>query len=372
MHATAFQLDIDTMPATISRLRTHGYKSIASADVELTSLNVLIGANGAGKSNFIGVIGLLGHLLEGHLQFAIEKEGGADRILTNGLKHTQELRLDFHFGKNTYCALLAADADARLFFKEEAASFQGEGHATPYSVPLGMGHRETELLATKAPVAQIALKQMKGWRTFHFHDTSPEARVKQACDLHDNVTLHPHAENLAAVLFRLGNTDPNAYRQIVETIRLVAPFFDDFRLAPDAAKPDQIRLAWSSRGTDAYFGPNAFSDGTLRFICLTTLLLQPYLPTVVVIDEPELGLHPYAINVLAGLLTSASTRTQIIVSTQSVTLVNQFEPHDVIVVDRDDQGSTFRRPTDEEAASWLEDYTLGELWEKNILGGRPR
>ena len=157
-------------------------------------------------------------------------------------------------------------------------------------------------------------------------------------------------------------------------MRLVAPFFDDFVLEPDRLKRDSIQLAWREKGSDEYFTANTLSDGTLRFICLATLLLQPHfhLPTTVLIDEPELGLHPFAIHQLAALIRAAALKTQIIVSTQSVTLMNQFQPEHVIVVDRKDRGSAFRRISPDEVAKWIDDYSLGELWEKNIIGGRPK
>jgi predicted ATPase len=162
------------------------------------------------------------------------------------------------------------------------------------------------------------------------------------------------------------------YRQIVGAIRMVAPFFRDFQLRPYPLNEQKIQLEWSEAGSDAYFNAHSLSDGTLRFMCLATLLLQPSPPSTIVIDEPELGLHPFAIQVLASLVQSASLRTQVIVSTQSVTLVNHFMPGDVIVVDREGGQSTFARLSEQSMSTWLEDYGLGDLWEKNVLGGRPK
>jgi len=183
--------------------------------------------------------------------------------------------------------------------------------------------------------------------------------------------LRSDAANLAAFLYLLRNTYSSHYQRIVETIRLVAPFFDDFVLRPTPENQNKIRLEWREKQSDDYFDASYFSDGTLRFICLATLLLQPQLPSLVIIDEPELGLHPYAINLLADMLHSAATKTQVIVSTQSVPLVNQFLPADVIVVDREDNQSVFHRLKSEKLGEWLDQYGLGELWEKNVIGGRP-
>jgi len=177
---------------------------------------------------------------------------------------------------------------------------------------------------------------------------------------------------LAAFLYLLQETQPDYYRQIVETVRLVAPFFNDFVLRPNPFNEDKIQLEWQEKGSDGPFSANYLSDGTLRFICLATLLQQPNLPTTILIDEPELGLHPYAIVVLANMLRSAATQTQVIISTQSVPLVNQFTPEDIIVVDRQDGQSTFERRSTANLEAWLDDYGVGDLWEKNLLGGRPR
>jgi predicted ATPase len=212
---------------------------------------------------------------------------------------------------------------------------------------------------------------LRGARVYHFHDTSAAAKVKQSGDLNDNEALRSDASNLAAFLFLLKSKHPESYRRIASTVRLAAPFFDDFRLRPSPFNEQKILLEWSEKNSDAYFNAHAFSDGTLRFICLATLLLQPELPSLIIIDEPELGLHPYAIQLLAGLVRSASQKAQVILSTQSVTLVNQFSPEELIVVDRKDGASEFRRLSPQELESWLESYSLGELWEKNVLGGRP-
>ena len=169
----------------------------------------------------------------------------------------------------------------------------------------------------------------------------------------------------------LQEKQPDSYRNIEDVVRQIAPFVKAFKLAPASLNPDKIRLEWEEHGSDTLFDTSALSYGTLRFICLATLLLQPDPPSVVLIDEPELGLHPAAIHVLAGMLQAASTRTQILVATQSVTLVNQLEQDEVWVVDREARESQFKHLKEQDMSSWLEDYGLGDLWEKNILGGRP-
>jgi predicted ATPase len=195
--------------------------------------------------------------------------------------------------------------------------------------------------------------------------------VKQTGDVDDNRRLNTDASNLAAFLHRLQQKSPGHFQNIEDTIRQIAPFFEGFQLKPSELNPDKIRLEWREKGSETYFNAHALSDGTLRFMCLATLLLQPLMPNVILLDEPELGLHPAAISLLADLLESAAQRTQILVATQSVTLVNQFTPASVWVVEREERASVFKHLESADMSAWLEDYSLGDLWEKNILGGRP-
>lgn len=357
--------------AKLDRIEIQGFKSIRGLDLHLESLNLLIGANGSGKSNFIAAFGLLNKIVEGQLQVQVARSGGADNLLHYGSKNTRELFFRLHMGASFYEAKLSPDERDRLFFTEEHSRIEKDGKS--YDSNWGSGHRETELFNELFNPQAVAssIDILRGWRVYHFHDTSSEATVKKTGELHDNDFLRPDAANLAAFLYYLRERHPEHYRQIVATIQLAAPFFGDFALRPDPLNEEKIRLEWSERGSDAYFGANALSDGSLRFMCLATLLLQPEPPSTILIDEPELGLHPYAINLLAGLLKTAATRTQVIVSTQSVTLVNQFTPEDIVVVERENRESVFRRLSSAEMENWLEDYGLGDLWEKNVLGGRP-
>jgi predicted ATPase len=357
----------------LDRIRVAGFKSIREMDLELRPLNVLIGANGSGKSNFVSVFSMLNNMVEGRLQAFVARSGGADTLLHFGQKRTPEMVISLSFGPNGWSAKLAPSADDGLFFEEESCSFHDRRSPQPLKVFLGSAHLETKLPGEVAfkRIAGNVLDSLRSWRVYHFHDTSASAKVKQLGDIDDNAVLRPDAANLAAFLFMLRDAHPAHYETIVRTVRMVAPFFSDFSLRPHPANEDKIRLEWSERGTDAYFNAHALSDGTLRFVCLSTLLLQPNLPATILIDEPELGLHPYAIQLLASLLKSAAHKTQVIASTQSVTLLNQFDPEDVIVVDREDEQSVFRRPGPEQIAGWIDAYSLGDLWEKNVIGGRP-
>ncbi len=359
---------------TLDRIEVKGYKSLRNVDLELKPLNILIGANGAGKTNFVSLFRLLNQIIEGNLQVHVAKSGGANTLLYFGSKTTSELTIRLHFGSNGYEAQLIPSTEDSLIFASEECWFEYSS-GTMYTVPLGKGHRETGIMeeAKQYPgkIAAHVLKTLTSWKVYHFHDTSDSAKVKQTGGIGDNRFLRPDASNLAAFLYLLRKTHRENYDVIVDTIRMVAPFFSDFSLRPSPFNSEKIQLEWQEKNSDAYFNAYSLSDGTLRFICLATLLLQPNLPSTVLIDEPELGLHPYAITLLASMLRSAATKTQVVASTQSVPLVNQFLPEDIVVVDREEGQSIFRRLDVTEISTWLDEYGLGDLWEKNVLGGRP-
>jgi len=359
----------------ISRLVLHGYKSIAKCELELKRLNVLIGANGAGKSNFIGFFRLINRILEQQLQMTVSLSGGPDALLHFGRKQTKELKSELYFGNNGYLFSLHPTEDNRMAFDQEALWWKHMKHNDGVWNPT-RGHFESyvESQRGKTLIYSYVAPAMRSWRVYHFHDTSNSAFVKQIHSINDNEYLRDDASNLAAFLLRLKDHHHKHYQRIVKTIRLVAPFFGDFHLRPTVGNKEKIQLEWSEYGQDKPFTASALSDGTLRFICLATVLLQPedFMPSTILIDEPELGLHPFAIHVLAELMQSAAELNyQLIVSTQSVNLVDEFNAEDLIIVDKHHGASTFKRPDTGLLADWLAEYSLGELWNKNLLGGRP-
>lgn len=357
-------------PNQLSRLVLRGYKSIAECDIELGRLNVLIGANGAGKSNFIGFFRLIQRVLDRQLQLTVGEMGGPDALLHFGRKKTEGLHAELYFGNNGYRFTLRPTQDNRMMFAHEALWWNEHGDWRPRS-----GHFETyaEEQKRKTRIYDFVVPAMRSWRLYHFHDTSRSALVKQVHGINDNEYLREDARNLAAFLYRLKQHHEAHYKRIVKAVQLVAPFFGDFHMRPTVDNKEKIQLEWTEAGQDTPFTASALSDGTLRFICLATVLLQPedFMPAAILIDEPELGLHPFAITVLGSLMTSTAKKHQIIVSTQSVELVNEFDANDLIVVDRHDGVSIFKRPDAVALAEWLTEYSLGDLWKKNLLGGRP-
>lgn len=351
----------------LSRVLIHGFKSIAHCDLEMKDLNVLIGPNGVGKSNFIGFFRMIRQLLEKNLQVSVSRQGGPDAVLHFGRKTTPQLSAELYFGNNGYKFTLEPTLDNRMMFSQESLWWNMRGDTA-----MGAGHFESIADQDRSQIRQYTLPPMQSWLVYHFHDTSDTALVKGVQPLNDVAYLRPDARNLAPFLLMLQNFYPESYLRILRLVQLIAPFFGNFFLRPTLGNPEFIELQWTEQGEDIPFKAHQLSDGTLRFICLATLLCQPQhlQPQTILIDEPELGLHPRAIGYLASLLKSASAEKQVIVSTQSVTLVNQFAIEDLIVVDRQNRSSTFRRLEPAAYDAWLQEYTVGDLWEKNLLGGR--
>jgi predicted ATPase len=359
----------------LEEIELEGYKSFRKLPTfhMRDGLNVLIGANGSGKTNFIRFFELLGNMMDKNrgLQNYLSQRGRADAFLFRGTKATEEFKAHLWFGRNEYQFALKAASDRSMFFAHESAPFHGPLYGDIKN-DQGTGHLESRFPGKTSPSAseKWVVDTISDWRVYHFHDTSPSASVMGLCNTVDDCHLRGDASNLAAFLLKMRESDTSHYDRIVKTVRLAAPYFGDFELKEVA--PGQTQLLWKERYSDLTFYPHQLSDGSIRFICLATLLLQPTPPSTVIIDEPELGLHPYAVELLAGLLREAAADCQLIVSTQSRPLVDEFEPEDLIVVDRIEGETVFSRPDSGRLSKWLEDYSLGELWGENVLGGRPR
>lgn len=367
----------------LSSLSLSGFKSIRELkDLEFRKLNVLIGANGAGKSNLISFFRMLSWMTAGmgNLQIFIGKSGGASNLLFESTARTREimatLTLQTKMGVNEYCMRLVNAAPDTLIFAEEKYRFSKKDYGPAQWIAPPGGQRETSLIeqaasrSSKSNTATAILGMFRRCNVFQFHNTSETARIRQSWDVTDHLYLKEDGANLAAFLFRLRQDRFPYYRRIIDHIRLIYPQLDDFVLEPDW---NQVMLRWRERGSDVIFGPHQASDGTLRVMMLMTLLLQPedQQPPVIILDEPELGLHPYAIHCLAEILQSLPESVQVLLATQSATLIDYFEPEDIIVVSRNDRESQFSRLDAQQLQEWLDEYSLSELWEKNVLGGRP-
>ncbi|MGO8736890.1 MAG: AAA family ATPase [Terriglobia bacterium] len=367
------------MAQRLKSITLRGFKTIRELnDFQPGPVTVLIGPNGAGKSNFISFFRLLSWALvpPGQLQEHVAKMGGASAILHDGPERTRDIEahlvLSTEAGEYDYLFRLAYAARDIFVYTAESFRFSRFNMHDVWST-LGVGQREPELIKSAESgdaTARTILNLLQKLVVHQFHDTSECSRIRQKWSIEDGRSLKDDGGNLAPFLYRLQQQYPKYYARISETIRLILPFFAEFELKPEFGR---VLLAWRERGTDRVFTASQAADGMLRIMALVALLQQPEsdLPDVVILDEPELGLHPYAIEVLAGLIRSASQHAQVILATQSVSLVDRFTPEDIVVVNRTARESTLQRYTEAELHAWLEEYTLSELWEKNVIGGRP-
>ena len=372
----------------IDRITIRGFKSIrALDDLELRPLTVLIGPNGSGKSNLLAAFRMLSALAQGCFQLFARKEDGPDALLFGGRKRTGAMyaRAVLDGGRCRY-ELTAEPAGDILVIRSErldAPGLRGEEECSAGIVSdaaatyEGPGGDVESLLSNEFPPDAFPARlvpDIRRWRVFHFQDTSREAPARNSVAVRDNLCLRENGGNLAPFLRRLKERYPENHRRIVESVRLAAPFLDDFVHREDPG--GRMELEWFHRdvGRDTPFGPRQLSDGTLRYICLATLLNQPehLQPDPIIVDEPELGLHPHTLALLAETLKQVSSSRQIIVSTQSADLVSELAPEDVVTVERRDGESCFERLNGDRLAEWLDEYTLGDLWRMNVVGGRAR
>lgn len=374
---------MDANKSKLNHLVLSGFKSIDvgsnSLDLNFSDINIIIGANGAGKSNVVSFFKMLNNMMTGALQQFVGKNGSAENLLHFGSKRTPLIKASLEFqnesNSDVYDFSLVRAVQDSLFFSDETVTWNGRKHE------LASGQKESYLLSGDATHSyeKIVRIILSNCRAFQFHDTSDMAHIRSAGDIDNNRFLMSDGGNLAAYLYMLKNKSP-AYRKyydsIVRKIRFVMPQFDDFVLEPQMLNGGYIKLRWKAQGEPEYtFGAEQLSDGTIRFMALATLFLQPpeLLPTVIVIDEPELGLHPFAIDILADMIKGVADHAQVIVATQSARLVDNFLPSQIVVADYDafQRCSLFRRLNEDELADWLQEFCLSELWEKNVIGGQP-
>jgi len=356
----------------VSELSVAGFRSFAHLDrLRLTARNILIGANGSGKSNFVEIFEFAEAIGKERLEQYVGRVGGADPLLHYGAGTTKRMSFHISFAEpgGTLELELEPTDDQRLFVTTEAMS------DLPWFRPDWDGSQTSGIVAPRAgDMGEDPQHQyLNSWRTYDFRAVGQGSALRKNSDLYDCETLHADGSNLASFLYFLREKHRRSYHRIRDSIRMVAPFFEGFDIRPFAMDKRILRLRWRHTATGRPFDVSEFSDGTLRFVALAVLLAQPaeLRPSTIILDEPELGLHPFAINVLASLIQSASVETQVIVSTQSAQLIDSFEPEDVLVADRVDGATRLTRLKSSELAEWLEDYALGELWQKNELGGRP-
>lgn len=360
----------------IDYIEIEGFKSIKKMAIELRPINILIGSNGSGKSNFISFFKLINAIFNGRLQRYVLEEK-ADNLLYFGRKQTEiiEAKMIFTENKNdnnSYNFGLRQTKDGGLFLDYEGSGYNVSKNDNNHNYFYNHNLIESKFATSDWKRHKILQKYISSLQVFHFHDTSNTSLLRRGCDIDDNLYLKSDGRNLSAVLYLLKEDNPKIYKRIEKTIQSIAPYISKFILLPQRLKEKkkEIELRWVDKGDpESSFSAYQLSDGTLRFIALATLLMQPEPPSVIIIDEPELGLHPFAIGKLAGMIQSASSKAQIIVATQSPGLISHFTPEDVIVIDKSEaeNQTVFNRLDSESLNVWLQDYSLGDLWERNII-----
>ena len=364
---------------SIKRITIQGFKSIKElTEFELKDLNVIVGANGVGKSNFLLVFRMVLAMIRGEFQQFVLKSGGANAFPFCGLKETPEIKIAFDFANSgsepetfSYRFCMSPTVGESMMLTEERRGLDGawKSYGSP-SLESRLEEQRGECSAKGKGAGSLVFDAVSHWMVYHFHDTGINAPIRYSEIVEDCQKLREDGRNLASFLLRMRESEPECYEKLRNAVRLVMPFFDDFALdVLQMGEAQKVKLTWKQKGTDYPMQPYHLSDGSIRFIALATALLQPNPPTTIVIDEPELGLHPEAIRILAELTAIASKRTQVILATQSPLFLDNFSLDDIVVARRRQGATVFERLKEEEYSAWLEDYTVGELWSHNIIHG---
>jgi predicted ATPase len=348
-------------------IQIEGYKSFKSIKLDLRPINILIGSNGSGKSNFLSFFEFLNNLYEQKLPEYVALNGGEDKFLHHGSKVTKFLmgKISFDRQTNEYSFVLSKGDDGFIFQKETLWYNKDPKRLSNFG-------KNAELKHSDSYRATYIRRHLTSFKKYHFHDTGKNAPFNKLSRVPDETYfLYEKGDNLAAFLYKIQQESPKIYVRIVKVIQSIAPYFSDFFLRPNTE--GYLRLQWQSKFGETVYGATDFSDGTIRFIALTTLFLQPDLPQTLIIDEPELGLHPTAIAKLAGMIKSVASRgTKVIVATQSTDLISHFEPEDIVTVDQKDGETVFNVLKKNDLDIWLNDYSLGDLWKQKIIPqGQP-
>lgn len=325
-----------------------GFKSIKSiVDLKMKPLNVIIGSNDTGKSNFLDFFKMLRAVGEGTLDAWTILEDGQDAVFHNGIDNTKEIIGELAFDNDLLKIRLGMNKyNKRIFLP-----------------PVIHGQTQENLGFLSGIRCYPPYNHLPGYRS---HDIG-------CLDCYDITQPLPDLFSLAPALYAISRTDKKILYRIEQIIRFVSPSFDGFVFDDQAQVHHQpfVQMRWKRKGSEQTIALDKMSHGTLRFAVLATALMQPVMPPMILIESPELDLGPRAIAILADLFRAASEQTQIIVVTQSSALVDHLDIENLIVAEniRID-GTQLMRPKAEEYAEWLKDYSLGELWRKNVFGSK--
>lgn len=364
-------------PARIQSITIKGFRSLRDvSNLELPQLTVLIGENGAGKSTLVRFFEMLSWMLKSQeLQKFVLYEGGGDDQLYMGLRNTDiihaEICLETEKGFNDYQFDLAyVSAGDTLIVMNEAYRYSDrnrDGKAR-WTMLSGIG-KEAKLPDQDNKTAKTICNLLKNCTTYHFHDTASNSPIRQRWDIVDCSRLRSDGGNLAPILLNLKENYRQHYKLIISQIQRILPTFRDFIIEPVAYK---VELRWQGLHSDKIFGPHLTSDGSLRLFCLLTLLNLPHelLPNVMFFDEPELGLHPHAITLVAEMLKRLSRSRQIFIATQSPYMVNCFDLDNIIVARSINGETKLHNLSSDKYKEWLNnEYDISDIWLSVPVGG---
>lgn len=386
---------------TFDRIHVHGFRRLADVELKLRPLNVLIGANGCGKTSLLDVFSLLAASAAGQLKSCIKDMGGFDPNLSLQPTGTGDkaklMRFELERAVSNYAPL-----KYDITLRPSGTSYQIPDesltqHNDP-SKPNPMKHLEsvhgrtryfdTDENKLKAPAweydeTESALSQAgkmyqepERFRTtlasstyYHALDVSPRAPVRLPQQMREALLPGKNGEDLVTCLYWMREASPDRFETIEDTLRVGFPGFERLNFPPVAS--GLLALTWKDKDVKQPFYLHQLSEGTLRFLWLTTLLYSPGLTEVTLLDEPEVSLHPELLSVLADCLREASARTQLIVATHADRLVRFLRPEDVVTFELEEGISTAIRAEDLDLDAWLKEYTLDQVWEHGRMGGRP-
>jgi predicted ATPase len=354
----------------MNKIEIKGYKSIKDQIIEINSINILIGANGSGKSNFLSFFEFLFNLYEQKLRQYVKQNGEMDSFIHKGADPTTVIYSKLHFGPNQYSFQLDKGEEHFVFINEGLWYDRNPYYANPFEIS-NFGN-EAALKYNSSPRAKYTTDFLSSFKKYHFHDTGKNSPFNSPSNIeNDSYVLYSDGSNIASILYRIKEKKTKLYLRIINNIQNIAPFFNDFYLHPD--ENNSIKLKWTDKYSEHIYGVNNFSDGTIRFIALTVLFMQPILPKIIILDEPELGLHPVAVTNLADMILSVREECQVIIATQSIDLLNNFKPEDIITVDNIDGESQFNRLDSQQYSNWINEYSVGTLWKNLIINnGQPQ
>jgi predicted ATPase len=368
----------ENFEARIKAVTIEGFRGLRSVqNLELPPLAVLLGANGAGKSTFIRFFEMLSWMHRSHnLQEFVLRQGGGDDQFFMGSRRTPrihaQITIETMYGLSDYrFDLLHVSAGDAVMVMNEAyrtAPTQALLAQVEWS-EVGTVSKESGLVYQMNSTAQNIGGFLCEGASYQFHDTSTNASIHQRWDVTNGVYLRSDGGNLAAVLLDVQRQDPKRYARITQQIRRVLPTFRDFVLIEEAGK---VLLRWQGSQSDKVFGSHLTSDGSLRLFCLLTLLNLPpkRLPSVMFFDEPELGLHPHAMTLVAEMFKRLSKTKQVVIATQSPYLVDCFDLENLIIASANQGETVLRNLPRAEYQAWLDaDYSLSQLWLKQAVGG---